>query len=159
VFVQHGPEVAIAVRRLQDRGVSDSEISRRTGVARGTLRRWRTRQSLPPTSRRDFRGWRPSDARAYSYLLGLYLGDGCLVQQSRDSHRLELALDGLYPKILEAAATAIRDTMPGISVRRKRVRDSRCAMIFASHPAWPYAFPQHGPGRKHERPIWLADWQ
>jgi hypothetical protein len=31
--------------------------------------------------------------------------------------------------------------------------------ILASHPVWPYAFPQHGPGRKHERPIWLADWQ
>ena len=24
---------------------------------------------------------------------------------------------------------------------------------------WPEAFPQHGPGRKHERPIVLEDWQ
>ena len=24
---------------------------------------------------------------------------------------------------------------------------------------WPCLFPQHGPGRKHERPIVLADWQ
>jgi hypothetical protein len=24
---------------------------------------------------------------------------------------------------------------------------------------WPCLFPQHGPGRKHERPIFLADWQ
>jgi hypothetical protein len=24
---------------------------------------------------------------------------------------------------------------------------------------WPCLFPQHGPGRKHERPILLEDWQ
>jgi hypothetical protein len=24
---------------------------------------------------------------------------------------------------------------------------------------WPAVFPQHGPGRKHERPIVLARWQ
>ncbi|MCA1678288.1 MAG: hypothetical protein LC777_04715 [Actinobacteria bacterium] len=24
---------------------------------------------------------------------------------------------------------------------------------------WPCLFPQHGPGRKHERPIMLAQWQ
>ena len=24
---------------------------------------------------------------------------------------------------------------------------------------WPCVFPQHGPGRKHERRIWLMDWQ
>jgi hypothetical protein len=26
-------------------------------------------------------------------------------------------------------------------------------------PGWPEAFPQHGPGRKHERKIELTDWQ
>ena len=31
--------------------------------------------------------------------------------------------------------------------------------MLASSTAWREAFPQHGPGRKHERPIQLADWQ
>lgn len=31
--------------------------------------------------------------------------------------------------------------------------------MLASHPIWPYAFPQHGPGRKHARRIELAGWQ
>jgi hypothetical protein len=26
-------------------------------------------------------------------------------------------------------------------------------------PLWPLAFPQHGPGKKHLRPIVLEDWQ
>lgn len=29
----------------------------------------------------------------------------------------------------------------------------------ASWKHWPCVFPQHGPGRKHERPIVLDDWQ
>ncbi len=31
--------------------------------------------------------------------------------------------------------------------------------VVAASPRWPEAFPQHGPGRKHERRIELAPWQ
>jgi hypothetical protein len=34
-----------------------------------------------------------------------------------------------------------------------------CVEIGSSSKHWPCLFPQHGPGRKHERPIVLADWQ
>ena len=32
-------------------------------------------------------------------------------------------------------------------------------MVLASSHVWPAAFPQHGPGKKHERSIALAPWQ
>jgi hypothetical protein len=32
--------------------------------------------------------WRPSDSGAYSYLLGLYLGDGCLAEPRRVRPRI-----------------------------------------------------------------------
>lgn len=31
--------------------------------------------------------------------------------------------------------------------------------VHAYSKTWPCLFPQHGPGRKHERQIMLADWQ
>ena len=34
-----------------------------------------------------------------------------------------------------------------------------CLVITVSWKHWPCLFPQHGPGRKHERPIALVDWQ
>ena len=34
-----------------------------------------------------------------------------------------------------------------------------CLVVLASSPLWALAFPQHGPGRKHERPIVLERWQ
>jgi hypothetical protein len=36
---------------------------------------------------------------------------------------------------------------------------SACVRVVASSRRWPEAFPQHGPGRKHERPIVLVPWQ
>ena len=38
-------------------------------------------------------------------------------------------------------------------------RVDRCVRVVGSSTRWPEAFPQHGPGRKHERTIELADWQ
>jgi hypothetical protein len=34
-----------------------------------------------------------------------------------------------------------------------------CVITTVSWKHWPCLFPQHGPGRKHERPIVLEDWQ
>lgn len=36
---------------------------------------------------------------------------------------------------------------------------SRAIVLQASSPFWPLVFPQHGPGRKHTRPIKLEPWQ
>jgi hypothetical protein len=34
-----------------------------------------------------------------------------------------------------------------------------CTVITVSWKHWPCLFPQHGPGRKHERALEMADWQ
>ena len=40
-----------------------------------------------------------------------------------------------------------------------RVKAPGCVVVQSSWKHWPCLFPQHGPGRKHERPIVLEDWQ
>ena len=34
-----------------------------------------------------------------------------------------------------------------------------CFRVYSGWRLWPVLFPQHGPGRKHTRPIVLAAWQ
>ena len=81
----YSPQVRRQAVSLLDSGISYIEVSRRMGINRSTLRDWTRDRSLidkyldtdlcprckpvpqPPTK-----------AYAYSYLLGLYLGDGCL---------------------------------------------------------------------------------
>lgn len=99
-----------------------------------------------------------SDPSAYAYLLGIYLGDGYLAFTGR-SWQLVVSLDSAYPGIVEECATAIRASLPGVSAHIRAVRGTNTIRIDSGSKRWPELFPQHGPGRKHERPIVLADWQ
>jgi hypothetical protein len=102
--------------------------------------------------------WRPPDPWSYSYLLGMYLGDGCVSATER-SFQLVVVCDAAYPEIIEDCATAMILTLLPRRVGRNPHRVDRCVRVIGTSKRWPEAFPQHGPGRKHERRIELADWQ
>ena len=145
-------------------GWNDSEIARATGIGRTTVRWWRAGR-LPAISveGRGHPGGCPIcdatavDAAACAYLLGLYLGDGHIMQQER-SFRLRISQDARYPHLIGLAAGAIVRVRGSTARVRLIHRDGRVDV--QSHwRHWPCVFPQHGPGRKHERPISLAPWQ
>ena len=41
----------------------------------------------------------------------------------------------------------------------RRRRSDNCFEIYSYSKRWPQLLPQHGPGKKHLRPIVLEDWQ
>jgi hypothetical protein len=148
------------VKRLLAGGLSDYEVARRTRVPRATVLNWRKHHRTPPRRRRislDTACWRPPERAAYSYLLGLYLGDGCIGEDPRRAPQLVITLDRRYATIVAEAVLAMRLTAPDVPVRTSDVPGA--VRIYASHPVWLQAFPQHGPGRKHTRRIELVDWQ
>jgi hypothetical protein len=87
----------------------------------------------------------------------MYLGDGCLSEHPRKVFRLRISLDARYPGIGEECERAVREVMPLNAVGR--VGHGTWRELYAYSKAWACLFPQHGPGRKHERVIKLADWQ
>jgi hypothetical protein len=95
---------------------------------------------------------------AYAYLLGLYLGDGHLSEHPR-SHRLRIHLDRSYPQIIAECAAAISLVMPRNVVQVQERRDGFVNEVSGYSQHWPCLFPQHGPGMKHARAIYLASWQ
>jgi hypothetical protein len=102
--------------------------------------------------------WRPEDEPAYAYLLGLYLGDGCLATYPR-TMALELSLDGAYPAVIAEARDAVQRTAPLARVSVTPRPESRCVLVRSYWKRWPEVFPQHGPGRKHKREIRFVAWQ
>lgn len=102
-------------------------------------------------------GWRPPSALAYCQLLGVYLGDGWITRIGR-SATLCASLDKSHPGVVNETVSAIVDTFPGTPVHRYAHRPG-CVILKMSHPDLPFAFPQHGLGRKHERQIDLVPWQ
>lgn len=151
-----------AVQELVAKGVNDCEISRRTGIPRTTVRDWR--RGAPP-SRRHMHGCcrcvglDPSPPGAsYAYLLGLYLGDGCISEHPR-MFKLRIVLDAKYPGIIAECVSAIEALRPGRPVWQGRRRTCACVEVSNGWQHWPCLLPQHGPGRKHLRPIRLEPWQ
>lgn len=129
------------------------------GVPLSTVKNWARHSARQYAHSEDPRLWRPSDLGAYSYLLGLYLGDGCIVKHVRGtSSDLRLSLDAAYVEVVDEAARAIEQVLPRVAVCRIR-RPTRCIVLQASNAVWPRAFPQHGPGKKHLRRIELEPWQ
>jgi hypothetical protein len=150
-------ERQLQVAALLPTGIPDAVIAQRTGVSRSTVARWR-RRGLPMRvlAARADPTWRPPDPAAYSYLLGIYLGDGCL-GGDRGRARLQISLDAAYPRIVAEVERAIDKLARGVHVHQARRAGG--VVLQARSPNWLVAFPQHGPGKKHLRRIELVDWQ
>jgi hypothetical protein len=153
--------------KLLAQGLPASEISRRIGVSRFAIREWRlrTEQGRPlyvggsracprcteiPTL--------PEPQASYAYLLGLYLGDGCISRTHREGvFILRIICADAWPGLkgeCRRALEAIRPDNKVGTVQRQGCSDIRS---YSSH--WPCLFPQYGAGKKHNRKIELASWQ
>jgi hypothetical protein len=94
---------------------------------------------------------------SYCCLLGLYLGDGCISRHPR-AWRLQITLDKKYPGIIEHCRGAIDTLMPGQRASVEK-QPKECVVVSLYSKHWPCLLPQHGPGKKHLRPIRLEPWQ
>jgi hypothetical protein len=86
----------------------------------------------------------------------MYLGDG-YISRLRRTYRLEVSLHQRQKAGIERVAGAIAALRPG-RPGGFRLRGS-VTIVNACSNAWPILFPQHGRGRKHERPFVLEPWQ
>jgi hypothetical protein len=159
--VMYDTETRRAALLLIQSGVSLNRISRCTGISRATLRSWR-----------DARPWTvakstcvrcqphpspPAPGKAYAYVLGLYLGDGCISAGRRGVYALRICCADAWPGLIAECSATIKMIRPtcGVSL----VQRQGCKMVTAYWKHWPCLFPQHGPGEKHRRAIVLEPWQ
>jgi hypothetical protein len=151
------------VQRLIATGMNDCAISRQTGVPRRTVWDWRCKSAIrvrdPSVSSACGidHNYAVLPAAAYCYLLGLYLGDGCISRHPR-AWCLRITLAAKYPGIIDRCREAIDILMPGQRAATLR-RSDNCTGVSLCSKHWPCLLAQHGPGKKHLRPIRLELWQ
>lgn len=157
-------ELRIEALELVAAGVNDCEISRRLGIPRTTVRDWRNPRYVPKRPQAlCHRCWLPGspvvlDPGDYAELLGIYLGDGCISTGPR-TERLRVFLDAKYARIIDETQALLRRCFPENRVGRSSRHGGHMIVlsVYARHLSC--GFPQHGPGKKHERPIVLEPWQ
>lgn len=157
----HPSAVRSRALHLSGTGLSDREVGRRLGLARGTVQYIRLSATGPVNL--CPRCWRKArkihlDEGDYAELFGLYLGDGCLSPTGRTT-RLRIALDAAYPGIITSTTQLLRRCFPSNRVDVVEAREGTWVMVSVYSSHLPCLFPQHGPGKKHEREITLEEWQ
>ncbi|MCW2784099.1 MAG: hypothetical protein JWP74_616 [Marmoricola sp.] len=146
----YGPQKRSEAAHLLATGVSLSDVSRSLGIGRSTIRDW--------SSSAPVRGCPAPHAptRAYAALLGFYLGDGCISRNGR-AYSLRISCDAKFPGIIADVEACIEAVHP--DRRTYRVSAPGCVVVQSYWQYWPCLFPQHGPGRKHERTLVMEPWQ
>jgi hypothetical protein len=69
---------------------------------------------------------------------------------------LTVACDMRYPGLIHEITTALHASGAKTVGYQEKVG---CISVRSYWMHWPCLLPQHGPGKKHDRPIELADWQ
>ena len=146
-------------------GLSLRSISKSTGISRATLHDWREQPEInshvhAACSRCAARPTLPEPHDDYAYLLGLYLGDGCISRSgARDKEvwKLRIMCADAWPGLIRECERAVRSIRPDnkVSIQQK----VGCAEVSSYSRHWPCLFPQAGSGRKHKRAIELQPWQ
>ncbi|MBT2486962.1 transcriptional regulator [Streptomyces sp. ISL-96] len=149
---------------LVAQGSSLNSVSKQTGISRSAIREWQTRIEPRPRMAGHAACPRclpvprvPADTAAYAYLLGLYLGDGCISPHRRSGYHLRIACTAAWPGLMDLCRAAITAVLPEGSIYV--LQRQGCVAVTSYSRHWPCLFPQHGPGKKHARTIALVPWQ
>ncbi|MER6559911.1 helix-turn-helix domain-containing protein [Streptomyces sp. NPDC001027] len=160
----HGTEVRRTAVTLLRNGTRNADVARQLNIPLGTISYWKHMdrakrgecpgRTPPPCPRCESELAFPH----YAYLLGLYLGDGHIIQnRAMRVPSLSISCADAHPGLMDECEEAMRTVFPENSVCRVRRQGCHEVKLYSRH-LW-CLFPQHGPGKKHERPIVLEPWQ
>ena len=162
----HSPNDIASALELKEQGLTATATARRLDIARPTVRDWFAGR-LPEVAMRSCETCPQCGGPAhevenvgaeYAYLLGLYLGDGCVSAHRRGVYKLRIFLDTRYPGIIGECRAAIGSVLP-TGRATGTVAKQGCVEVYSFWKGWCCLFPQHGAGMKHTRPMVLAPWQ
>lgn len=158
-------ETVASALAASDSGLQDSDNARLHGVAVKTIRRWRRdyQRRGKPRGQSHLLARCPRcegadlDPASYAELLGWYLGDGHISLGRRGVYSLHVFNDKKYVKDIGRIQDLMRQVKPRCRPHTREVPG--CTIVTVGWKHWTCLFPQHGPGRKHDRRLVLEPWQ
>lgn len=139
------------VQSLLRDGLTHTQVSKLMNIPRTTVRDMIKSKRLSSVSLTNV-----VEPRAYSFILGMYLGDGHISKMNR-TWRIRIFQDAKYPNIVKETEDALRKFHLNNKVTSFATGGTMITSMYSKHLV--ELFPQHGDGKKHERCLKLCDWQ
>lgn len=160
-------------------GLSDYKVSEKLGISRPNIQRWRKQyfsNSSKMMKRKEIleasalkRYGDPNNmdvtklpSDSYAYILGMYLGDGCLSKSTKcRTCTLYITQNREYDIVVNDCLNHLKNLMKEFDIEPTVVyrKNSKACDIKINSVYTLKLFPQHGEGLKHDRKINLEDWQ
>jgi hypothetical protein len=99
-----------------------------------------------------------SKSISYSYILGLYLGDG-YINPVNNTYLLKITMDSKYQLLNDYVLKQLHILFPTNSVNRIKHKHYNMDILSVYNPYLDILFPHLGKGLKYKRKIELQDWQ
>lgn len=130
------------------------------GTAKGLEIKRSDSSSNPDISHLDYSKWNEDQKRAYSYILGFYLGDGCLGHTKKNSRSKTFMItnQASFLNMNKLITDSLQLIFPNKKIKHYYRKNSDCVNIMVSAISLEELFP-HGKGTKHTRKIELKEWQ
>ena len=141
-------------------GLNQTEIFKLTNIPRRTIGDWINNPNLIKKKFDDPKQYVLENGieNEYSYILGLYLGDGYINQMPR-TWKLRFFLNGKYEELNNFAVNQLKRIFPENVINPYRHPKHDMITIYVHSKKIPLLFPQMGEGMKHTRKIKLMKWQ
>lgn len=157
------------VIELHKKGINNVQISKITNIPRPTVVGWVNGKINVSKNKKNVE-FDPEKyikdnnlEKEYSYILGLYLGDGYISKQSR-TFKMRICLDIKYDNLnlfaIQKLSTLFPNNKPHVLKLKNKITNLFNQIILSIHNNnLNLLFPQYGVGKKHLREIKLTKWQ
>lgn len=145
--------------KLYNDGYSLRQIANILGCHFSTVMYWKNKnfQYINVKNIPNIENYLQDKKEVYSYILGLYLGDG-YIDKIKKTYRLRIFLDSKYIKLINECVENLKILFPNNKIN-KTTRHVTLTIVYIYSNNLPSLFPQIGLGRKHNRKIELENWQ
>jgi DNA-binding transcriptional regulator WhiA len=100
--------------------------------------------------------------KEYSYLLGMFLGDGCICKAPKNVYRLRISSDAKYPNLINKIKLCVSTLFPNNKVSLIHILNNgkpSCIDISLYSKDLVLFFPCYRPGKKWKYKLELSNWQ
>lgn len=157
-YKTYSNEIIFDVINEINKGESKKYISEKYNISRGTIYYWLKNPNKKTKLINIDDIFININKQSYSYILGVYLGDGYIDKISR-TYRLRIALDSRQDLVIKDCIKHLSILFPDNKINFNKVKNTNLCNISIHSNLLPIIFPHLGKGKKHERDIILTEQQ